>query len=378
LRANGLIAANEYFNPERNISKAEAIGMVVKAAFGNEYAYDASLSTSWQQQVVAFAVSKGIIASFSDYDTAATRGFIFEGGANAKQAVDGGSSNSDLCDILSALGIPCDDGKDNPSTDDKTPPVVGVGELGVSLNPKSPVSGTQIPSVGTILFGRVDFTAGSSDIAVNTVEVKSLGLAAVPTSTRIWLEKDGRRLSGRAAFTSDRTAIISFAPAYVVRAGTTATLDLYAELDTVTGNDFQFTGTATDTSAAKVSGSFTTAALRTATYVVAPVEFTAAGTDSTYNQGDEYVELGNFRLANMDPSSETRDVLFQSVTLRNNGRGDLLDLSDIYVERDGQRVSTSTEVTGKDVTFVLNDTVRDGATGLYYIKAKVLNVQSVD
>jgi hypothetical protein len=113
LRANGLIAANEYFNPERNISKAEAIGMVVKAAFGNEYAYDSSLSTSWQQQVVAFAVSKGVIASFSDFDTAATRGFVFEAGANAKQAVDGSSNNNDLCDILSALGIPCDNGNNN-------------------------------------------------------------------------------------------------------------------------------------------------------------------------------------------------------------------------------------------------------------------------
>jgi hypothetical protein len=45
-----------------------------------------------------------------------------------------------------------------------------------------------------------------------------LGLAAVPTSTRIWFEKDGRRLSGRAAFTSERNAIASFAPAYVVKA----------------------------------------------------------------------------------------------------------------------------------------------------------------
>jgi hypothetical protein len=208
--------------------------MVVKAAFGNEYAYNSSLSTTWQQQVVAFAVSKGVVASFTDYDTNASRGFVFEAGANAKKvsgACGGTGPGDELCEVLAALGIPCDNPDDKTNTGEVVnPPVVGVGELGVSLNPKSPTAGTQIPSTGSILFGKVDFTAGSSDVAINTVEVKSLGLAAVPTSTRIWFEKDGRRLSGRAAFTSDRTAIISFAPAYVVRAGQTNTLDLYAEL----------------------------------------------------------------------------------------------------------------------------------------------------
>ena len=53
-----LIASNTMFNPERNISKAEAIGMMVKAAFGDEYSYDAGKAASWQEQVVEFAVFK--------------------------------------------------------------------------------------------------------------------------------------------------------------------------------------------------------------------------------------------------------------------------------------------------------------------------------
>jgi hypothetical protein len=32
--------------------------MMVKASFGDEYMFDPSLGTSWQAQVVAFAVSK--------------------------------------------------------------------------------------------------------------------------------------------------------------------------------------------------------------------------------------------------------------------------------------------------------------------------------
>jgi hypothetical protein len=80
----------------------------------------------------------------------------------------------------------------------------------------------------------------------------------------------------------------------------------------------------------------------------------------------------------MDESTETRDVNFQSLTLRQNGNGDLLDLSDLYIERDGQKVSTEVIISGKDATFVLNNVVRDGTQGLYYIKAKVVNVQNVD
>ncbi|MDR0771931.1 MAG: hypothetical protein LBF15_02525 [Candidatus Peribacteria bacterium] len=153
---------------------------------------------------------------------------------------------------------------------------------------------------------------------------------------------------------------------------------MYVELSTSAGNDFQFTGTATNTSAARVSGSFTTAALRTAEYTVAPVQFQSAGAATTYNQSDDYIELGSFRLMNLNSAPETRDILFQSVTLRNLGTGDLPDLTDLYIERDGERVSTSTDVSGKDATFVLNNIVRDGVNGLYYIKAKVANVQGVN
>jgi hypothetical protein len=53
---------------------------------------------------------------------------------------------------------------------------------------------------------------------LDTVELKSLGLAAVDSTTRVWFEKNGKRLSGRASFSSERTAMTSFAPAYVVKA----------------------------------------------------------------------------------------------------------------------------------------------------------------
>ena len=73
-----LIAENKNFRPEDNISKSEALGMVVKALYWDEYAYNQSLKTSWQEQVVAFWTKKWIVNNFTDYDKLATRGFIFD------------------------------------------------------------------------------------------------------------------------------------------------------------------------------------------------------------------------------------------------------------------------------------------------------------
>jgi hypothetical protein len=38
---------------------------------------------------------------------------------------------------------------------------------------------------------------------LKTVELKKLGLASVPSSFRFWFEKDGLRVSGKAAMNSD-------------------------------------------------------------------------------------------------------------------------------------------------------------------------------
>jgi hypothetical protein len=370
----GLVAANPTFRPEAQITKAEAVGMMVKAAYGNEYAFDATKGTTWMAQVVAFADSKGIVASFTNYDTPATRGFVFESGNNAILASE---EVVDTCDEVSQLLGLCDATSGTGSTTGTGTTGTGVvvvtgGDVELSLNPDSATNGTQIPNVGTVRFAKVDLTAGTSDVSVNTIEVKSLGLASVPAGTKVWFEKDGKRLSGKASFSSDRLAVTSFAPSFAIKAGDTETLELYAELNVAAGNDFQFSGKITSSSASNNLGSFTTNTLRSATYTVAPVDFTAVGTNNTVSQTSDALELGRFKIKNNDATSETRDVSFQSVTLKQLGNGDLTNLSNIVLERNGKVVSTEAVVDGKTVTFYVTDTIKDGGTeATYYVKAKV-------
>lgn len=74
---NGLISANENFNPERNISKSEALIMFIRS-IGFDFEIDENSSKNWQEQVVEFAVANDVVENFTDYNTEAKRGWIFK------------------------------------------------------------------------------------------------------------------------------------------------------------------------------------------------------------------------------------------------------------------------------------------------------------
>jgi hypothetical protein len=156
-----LIAKNDTFRPEDKISKAEAIGMVVKAAFGDAYAYDAAKGTSWQEQVVAFAVENGVASNFTNYDTAATRGFVFDAGSSALAAGETADEEDLLGDLLG--GLLGDDTDTDTDTDEETTDeevvVSGDNVLTVTLSPETP-DGTDFPSdADGVLVASYDFTA---------------------------------------------------------------------------------------------------------------------------------------------------------------------------------------------------------------------------
>jgi len=74
---NDLIAKNDYFRPEDKITKSETIAMLIKSIWF-DYNYDPSSDKNWQQQIVEYAASKGVVELFTDYNTDATRGWVFQ------------------------------------------------------------------------------------------------------------------------------------------------------------------------------------------------------------------------------------------------------------------------------------------------------------
>jgi len=74
---NNLISKNTTFRPEDNITKAETLGMLIKA-IGFDYSYNTSSTKGWQEQIVDFAVAKWVVDRFSDYNSDAKRGRVLK------------------------------------------------------------------------------------------------------------------------------------------------------------------------------------------------------------------------------------------------------------------------------------------------------------
>lgn len=379
------------FRPMDLVTRAEALKMLLSAkgiaastedAGFKDLGTDATLNGYINAAANAGIVNKG--TSFNPNGTA-TRGEAFKIAANAAGlTTTAGAETGDDLNLGDLFG---DTGTGVTSTGTTSTGVtstgtvsVGTGDLEVSLSAKSAANGTQVPMAGIIKFATVDFTAKSSDVSLNAVELKKAGLSTVSSTTKVWFEKDGLRLTGKSSFTSEGTVTISFAPSLVVKAGSTESVDLYVELaDSVSGTDYQFVSGAVTSSAKTVAGSFMTPVLRTANYSVATYTIESASTGSDYKGSNDVVELGAFKFTATKTGSvtETRDEKVQSLTLYQSGSSSLTNLSDIVLVRNGVTVSSVAKVDGKSLTFVVNDTIKDGTSGLYYIKAKINNVEQV-
>lgn len=283
-------------------------------------------------------------------------------------------NNNGLCDIDPSL---C-----NGGTGSTNPPVVKEGNLNISMNSASPANLSSVPQAGSVKFATVDFSAGAKDVSVNSVTLKRSGLGQSSDITRVYFEKDGIRVSSRASISADQTVTLSFAPAWVIKAGTTDSIDLYVDMAASSvGGEHMFQSTSIDSSAANVVGMITTPTLRTANYLVSLVTFTSAGAGLTATASDAAdLELGQFRIADSSTGSDERDLLFKSVTFRQDGDGDLTSLSNVGLYRNGVKVSTVTVMNGKDIIFGLGngDEIKDSQTANYYIRGSVNYVDGVN
>jgi hypothetical protein len=149
----------------------------------------------------------------------------------------------------------------------------------------------------------------------------------------------------------DDTAIVTFTPALVVRAGSTETLDLIVELAEDPDGSGPLTGATVgaehDFAITEVTGvsaqglPVRTALMRIGSYAVPAVTIDAVRTDTTYNVGQENALIANFRVEN----SGERNNIFKSITLRNNGTADIAgSLSKVRVLNDGREISSRVEI----------------------------------
>jgi hypothetical protein len=74
---NDLISKNDTFRPEDKITKSETIAMLIKSIWF-DYKLDKNSKKNWQEQVVFYAAQKWVVRYFTDFDTEATRWWVFK------------------------------------------------------------------------------------------------------------------------------------------------------------------------------------------------------------------------------------------------------------------------------------------------------------
>ena len=238
----------------------------------------------------------------------------------------------------------------------------------VALNSTTPASQSVPSTVGRIPFVKVNITASADGAThLESITVKRTGLTTYGTTFRVWAEKDGNSVSSKRALTTNDDAVLTFAPTLVIPAGQTVTLEILAEVAGVSGNGALGIASASAVSAsgATVSGSFPINGnlMSFTTYDVTGLKFaTSIIANNTVKVGDEDVELAKFNL--QLTGTTTRDVVFKTLTLRNNGVEDLASVvMNMRLENAGEVVSNNATFNGRYATFVLKgngmDLLRD-------------------
>lgn len=205
------IGTNGIFNPMGVLSRAEAFTVISRMFYGDTYnggnPYYAAHMNALQQAGLVNDLSNPtrpiirgdvmlVLKRSSEADLSVTPGFCSDIETVFACTIDPDGSMG-LCPAA------CLGGNNNGGTDPVDQWEIKAGALNVSLNSATLANNSQIPSTGTVRFAAVDFSASSSDVALKTVEIEKLGLATIPPQTRVWFERNGVRITGRAAFTSE-------------------------------------------------------------------------------------------------------------------------------------------------------------------------------
>jgi len=70
-------------------------------------------------------------------------------------------------------------------------------------------------------------------------------------------------------------------------------------------------------------------------------------------------------------SPDNRSVDLKSITLRQQASADVVNLSDLAIYRDGEKVSTEVTMNGKEVSFAINTQLTDGQSPVFYVRGTV-------
>ena len=350
------------FNPNGIVTRAQFGTVLSRALYGDEYNVD---TNPYYAEHLAALKDAGVMNNISNPDAAEVRGYVMLMMQRAS-----GDTTPAVCQTPENV-LSCSLGLDTCPAECADTTVVKAGTLGLS---SVGVDYTSIPKAGLVNFGSIKFTSDGSEITVNSVKIKNAGLATLDSATRVFFEKNGVRISGKASFTNN-VATVTFTTPLVVKSS--ETIDVTLLLSGSAGDEYQFNSTDVSSSAQDVNGSWSSPSLRAANYSVLSVAFTA--TANALNPKVDSAKLVELGQLNLTKSSSSKAIIVKAITLNNSWTADLTNLQDVALYRDDIKVSTNTIVDGKKLSFVLSNEIKDTETSAinYVVKGKIVNADRV-
>lgn len=366
LANNGLIAKNPSFRPEANITKAEAVGMIVKARFGNEYS-PVSGAGEWQKQVVDFAVSKGIATQFSNYNTPATRGFVFE---VAAKALENGTTDP-ICELLGVCP-----GKDDQKQPEKPVVPTNSGTLMVSSSAQNPSNGmvaVQSPRAVLLAF---DVTAGKEDVTLKKALLKFTGTGNEGSVSDLSIYANDIKITRNSGtFNSKLESTLSFDRDAVIKAGETKTLFVTANIDPKGASYNQMLRVSLENleASATVTWAKITGATLTPYLVSNKASLTA---DSSYVGGKLYIGKEDLIYTfNLRETSKKEDTTVKTITFEKTDKNtaDLENLSNLSLTLDGKKVNATFTYQKDKIIATLNETIKSGQRVTFALRWEMID-----
>ena len=377
-----------YFYPTRKITKLSFLTVLARIVKNNPKIEPVDafniMKAEWITKVNSI---KDVIKPISRWELAVLFRRAVEKYATAqKEDNTNNNSNGDIADVISSvLG---GDNNNNQATtgntntdnnqattgdtNNQTTPA-GEDKLVVAVDPATPAS-TDLPKgADGVKVLTIDLTAGSKDVSISEIKLKRYGFGS-DTVEKAAAYVNWKRVSKSKSFNLDDEANVLVSPAYVVKAGETAKVDIIVNTDDTEIGEFTVAVEGIVAGDASVEGlPVVSNKFETKNQEATQLEFNTGSVNSTVTLWEKAADVAEFDLKNAG-NVDNSDVIVSSITLKEEGTVDQEnDLSNFVLINNGKEVAKVEKMSGKYITFVLNNpiTIKDGKTETFKVKADI-------
>ena len=364
------------FRPRDKVTRGEFGTTLSRAIWGIKY----DGATPYYANHLQALKDKGIMTKIENPSQMEIRGYVMLMLQRTSNTEKGAKCNDPLVTLACTMGsatCPAECQKPVVTGDNNQFSGVRAGDLSIALN--STNGTTSIPNDGVIKVAELNINA-SQDIQLQSLNVTRLGLSQ-NEGLKVWIEKDGRRITSSSSFFGDSKANLVFNGGYVVKKG--EKLDLVISLDknkVQAGSELSFKLSDVTSSAMNTTVSpDTTGIYRTTNYAVTSLSFLSmTNAPRKYNiTKDSLYSFGEFKVQNDSPASMEKNVLIKNITFKVEG-ADISNLKDFKLLRNGKELKTTYLVNGRDVTLTINDQLDSGKSAVYKVIATPTNIENAD